>query len=139
MSCPIPTISVVSSGQQHDAVAVEIFAGDHFSRPLTRDVLWSANQFQADGYWDPSYVNPPNDRSLLYEELLYNPGRIHGSINVSTAIVEVLSPYPICQGPRNELSVLYLPQNNSLFVSTLTHPACGGTYIGSNVTDETPL
>ncbi len=136
---PVPSISLISSGTENDAVTLEMFAGDHFPRTLTSDVTWHANQFQAAGYWPSSYVPNPNNRSLKYEELLYNPGTLQGSIDITTAIDDVLSVYPICQGVRNELSILYLPQDMTLYVSTLTHPACGGTYLGFNLTDETPL
>lgn len=141
---PIGLISIISGGHENAAVSAEILGSNSYIRPMENNVIWSANNFQADWYWDPIYIPDPNDRALLYEELLLNPGTLHGSVNINSSKTQILGQSPICDVVRNRngLSVVFAPhdgQNGQIHISTLARPACMQEYAGFDFYTKNPL
>lgn len=143
-------ISIISSGNENTAVALEIVGAESVVRPVQNNVVWAANNLQAEDYWatvtgvDCIRVDGRADE---YKQLLYgsgtpvDPGLLYGFVDVNTAISTILKNDTICvQG--NGTSLVYVPKEGHIHVSTLVAPTCEQSlqdYIGFDLNTKSPL
>ncbi len=135
---PLGDILIIADGKTKTASALETFNENHFVRDPDPedDAIWSANQFNSETM-DPFDWDDVNPRYEKYEELLL--GGMHGTWNVEKCIKNLLAVSPICRTNANEMSLLYVPQDMEIWISTQSGPACTGLFIGFDLYAELPM
>ncbi len=133
---PLGDILIIADGKTRTAAALETFDGKHFVRQPEAGAIWSANQFMS-AEMDPYDWDDANPRYETYEELLL--GDLYGAWDVEKCIRGLLAVPPICRANANEMSLLYMPEDMQVWISTQSGPACQGLFVGFDLTGETPL
>ena len=133
---PLGDILIIADGKTKTAAALETFDSKHVVREPEGDAIWSANQFMS-AEMDPYDWDDDNPRYEEYEELL--TGDLYGTWEKETCIRDLLAVPPICRANANEMSLLYVPEDMEIWISTQSGPACQGLFIGFDLTGENPM
>ena len=147
---PLGDITIITDGKSGQAKVLEAFNnpyavanyGQGYAlREPSQGALWSANYFQT------LYVNPPYDpRQEQYEELLIGANKVTPIADENAAINAVLRYSQICNS-GNEMSVLYVPEDMKMWVSTkdltddnvVDTPCHSGVYVGFDIENNSAL
>lgn len=150
-------IAIITRGtaNENEMVSLEVVGIEHKARNPENDVIYSANTFLSPD-WPINGVGFTGTNTRLdgYERLLStnNPWATkYGDIDVDTSI-EIMGyqgyqswfggwiDQPICNQYGNGTSLVYVPEDGHIYVSTIGFPpACQGVYIGFDLEDQEPL
>ena len=133
---PLGDILIIADGKTGTAGALETFDNSYFVRAPEDDLIWSANQFNSEEM-DPFDWDDANPRYDKYEELLL--GDLYGEWDAEKGIKDLLAIQPICRPLANEMSLLYVPEEMEIWISTQSGPACQGLFIGFDLLAESPM
>lgn len=147
-------IAIITKGteDENEMVSLEMVGTEYQVRYPENNVIYSANTFLSP-VWPINGLGFTNTNERIdgYERLLVNPITKYRSIDVETSkeimgwtgytsLFLGLVEQRICNIEGNGTSLVYVPEEGNIYVSTIgLPPACHAEYIGFNLEHREPL